>query len=51
MGILEKLSAFERKSNNQFELMINLIKQANQAKIIALQENHEQSRDFLKKDW
>jgi DNA invertase Pin-like site-specific DNA recombinase len=49
MDISEKLSAFERKSNNRFELMINFIKQANQAKIIALQENHERSRDFLKK--
>ena len=49
MDILEKLSAFERKSNNRFELMINFIKQANQTKIIALQENHEQSRNFLKK--
>lgn len=28
--------------------MINFIKQANQAKIIALQENHTRSRDFLK---
>jgi len=49
MDILEKLSTFERKSSNRFELMINFIKQASQAKIVALQKNHEQSRDFLKK--
>ena len=49
MNILEKLSTFERKSANRFELMINFIKQANRAKNVALQKNHEQSRDFLKK--
>ena len=33
----DKIAAFEQKSNNRFELIINFIKQANQAKIIALQ--------------
>ena len=45
----EKLSAFERKSHNRFELMIQFIKEANQAENIALQENPERIRDFLKK--
>ena len=45
----EKISAFGRKRNNRFELAINFIKDANQTEIIALQENPEQGRDFLKK--
>ena len=45
----EKLSSFERKSNNRFELMINFIKDANQAENIALQENPVAGRDFLKR--
>jgi len=45
----EKISAFGRKSNNQFELAINFIKEANQAEKYAQQENPERIRDFLKK--
>ena len=45
----EKLSAFERKNHNRFERMIQFIKEANQAENIALQENPERIRDFLKK--
>lgn len=45
----EKIHAFERKSNNRFELMIEFIKEANQAENIALQENPVAGRDFLKK--
>ncbi|MFZ2299940.1 MAG: hypothetical protein WAW00_02310, partial [Candidatus Moraniibacteriota bacterium] len=47
--ISEKMKAFEQKSHNRFELAINFIKEANQAKNIALQENPERIRDFLKK--
>jgi len=47
--ISEKLKAFEQKSHNRFELAIQFIKEANQAKNIALQENPEGIRDFLKK--
>ena len=45
----DKISSFERKSNNRFELAINFIKTSKQAKIIALQKNPERIRDFLKK--
>ena len=47
--IFEKLKALEQKSHNRFELAIQFIKEANQAKNIALQENPERIRDFLKK--
>ncbi|MDO8560943.1 MAG: hypothetical protein Q7R91_01880, partial [bacterium] len=45
----EKIHLFERKSNNRFELMIAFLKEANQAENIAVQENPERIRDFLKK--
>ena len=45
----EKISAFGQKSNNRFELVAKFINTIKQAEIIALQENHERSRDFLKK--
>ena len=45
----EKISAFERKSNNRFELAIAFLKDANQAEKYAQQENPERIRDFLKK--
>ncbi|MDO8471119.1 MAG: hypothetical protein Q7S49_00715, partial [bacterium] len=45
----EKISAFGRKSNNQFELAIAFLKEANQAEKYAQQENPEGIRDFLKK--
>jgi site-specific DNA recombinase len=45
----DKLNAFEQKSNNRFELAAKFINSVKQAEIIALQENPEQSRDFLKK--
>ena len=45
----DKLNAFEQKSNNRFELAAKFIKTSKQAKIIALQENPEGIRDFLKK--
>ena len=45
----DKIVSFERESNNRFELSINFIKASKQAKIIALQENPERIRDFLKK--
>jgi len=44
-----KLTAFEQKSNNRFELAVKFINSIKQAEIIALQENPEQGRDFLKK--
>ena len=47
----DKLKAFEQKSNNRFELATKFINTVKQAEIIALQENPEQGRDFLKKDW
>ncbi len=49
MDISEKLSTFERKSNNRFELAAKFINSVKQAEIIALQENPKQGRDFLKK--
>jgi len=45
----DKLTAFEQKSNNRFELAAKFINSVKQAEIIALQENPEQGRDFLKK--
>ncbi|MGB9847616.1 MAG: recombinase family protein, partial [Minisyncoccia bacterium] len=45
----DKLTAFEQKSNNRFELAIKFINSLKQSKIIALQENPVESRDFLKK--
>jgi len=45
----DKLTAFEQKSNNRFELATKFINSIKQAEIIALQENPEQGRDFLKK--
>jgi len=45
----DKLTAFEQKSNNRFELTAKFINTVKQAEIIALQENPEQCRDFLKK--
>src|SRR3989338_4890765 len=45
----KKITAFEKKSNNLFELAAKFIKTSKQAKIIALQENPEGIRDFLKK--
>ncbi len=45
----EKISAFEQKSNNRFELADKFIKDSKQAKIIASKENPEGIRDFLKK--
>jgi len=45
----DKLTAFEQKSNNRFELAAKFINSVKQAEIIALQENPERGRDFLKK--
>ncbi|MFH1258666.1 MAG: hypothetical protein ABII74_02440, partial [Elusimicrobiota bacterium] len=45
----DKMTAFEQKSNNRFELAAKFINSVKQAEIIALQENPEQGRDFLKK--
>lgn len=45
----DKLTVFEQKSNNRFELAAKFINTIKQAEIIALQENPEQGRDFLKK--
>jgi len=45
----DKLTAFEQKSDNRFEPAIKFINSLKQSKIAALQENREQSRDFLKK--
>ena len=47
----DKLTVFEQKSNNRFELAARFINTVKQAEIIALQENPEQGRDFSKKDW
>jgi len=49
IDITEKLSSFERKSNNPFERMIKFLKEANQAKKIALHGNLAEQKDFLKK--
>jgi len=45
----DKLTVFEQKSNNRFELAAKFINSVKQAEIIALRENPEQGRDFLKK--
>ena len=45
----DKSKAFEQKSNNRFELATKFIQASKEAKIIALQENPERIRDFLKK--
>jgi DNA invertase Pin-like site-specific DNA recombinase len=45
----DKMKAFEQKSNNRFELAEKFIKTSQEAKIIALKENPERIRDFLKK--
>jgi len=45
----DKLTTIEQKSNNRFELAAKFINTVKQAEIIALQENPEQGRDFLKK--
>ena len=45
----DKLTAFEQKSNNRFELMIAFLKEANQAEKYAEQESAIGGRDFLKK--
>ena len=45
----DKMNAFEQKSNNRFELATKFIQTSKEAKIIALQENPERIRDFLKK--
>ena len=45
----DKLTAFEQKSNNRFELAAKFLNMVRQAKIIAYKENPEGSRDFLKK--
>ena len=45
----QRLRDFEQKGNRWLELCINFIKSANQAKIIALQGNLFEKRDFLKK--
>ena len=45
----DKLTAFEQKSNIRFELAAKFINTVKQAEIIALQENPERGRDFLKK--
>jgi len=47
--ISEKLKDFERKGNNWLEPAKNFILAAKQAKIIALQENLFEKKDFLKK--
>ncbi len=47
--IAEKISASKQKSDNRFEPLIRFLKATNQAEKIALQENPEQGRDFLKK--
>ena len=44
----DKLTGFEQKGNNRFELVTGFVKSIKQARIIALQENPEHSRDFLK---
>ena len=47
--ITEKLKDFERKGNHWIEPAKNFILAAKQAKIIALQENLVEKKDFLKK--
>jgi DNA invertase Pin-like site-specific DNA recombinase len=49
IDISENLSASKQKSDNRFEPLIRFLKATNQAEKIALQENPERIRDFLKK--
>ena len=49
IDISEKITASTQKSDNRFEPLINFLKATNQAEKIALQENPERIRDFLKK--
>ena len=49
IDISEKITASTQKSDNRFEPLLNFIKATNQAEKIALQENPERIRDFLKK--
>ena len=49
IDISENLTASTQKSDNRFEPLINFLKATNQAEKIALQENPERIRDFLKK--
>ena len=49
IDISEKITASTQKSDNRFEPLINFLKATNQAEKIALQENPEGIRDFLKK--
>ncbi|MBL7159886.1 recombinase family protein [Candidatus Microgenomates bacterium] len=49
VAISEKLKDFEQKGNHWLELCKNFISEAKQAKIIALQKNLFEKRDFLKK--
>jgi len=48
-GFGKKISVFEQKSNNRFELAAKFINSVKQAEKYAQQENPEQGRDFLKK--
>ncbi len=45
----DKLTAFEQKNNNRFELAAKFIEASKKAKNIALTENPVAGRDFLKK--
>ena len=45
----QKLKDFEQNGNRWLELCENFVKEANQARFIALQENLFEKRDFLKK--
>ena len=45
----DKLIAIEQKGDNRFELAINFINSLKQSEIVALRENRERCRDFLKK--
>ena len=49
IDISENLTASKQKSDNRFEPLIRFLKATNQAENIALQENPERIRDFLKK--
>ena len=49
IDISEKITASKQKSDNRFEPLMHFLKATNQAEKIALQENPEQGRDFLKK--
>jgi hypothetical protein len=49
IDISEKITASTQKSDNRFEPLISFLKATNQAEKIAVQENPEGIRDFLKK--